>query len=147
MDLYALTAALVALLGYGAFCFWAGRATIDDALAGERGRADRAEALAEARRLALVDAAARALRAREQGQAAADLGARLDVALAGGAAGGGDLGSQLDELLHAAGRGGGPAPGASPPGAGQAQGHAGRDPGVGSDVVARGPGSDVAPRG
>lgn len=130
--LYATGGILLLWLGSLVAAYFAGVSSVADDLRSERGRADRAEALAETRRVSLVEASKRALRARAAGQDAANAAGRIDVALAGGAAPGADLGDLADELLRAAGHGpGGPGGEAGAPGAAATEGDGRATEGVG----------------
>lgn len=135
MDVYALAACLVALLALVASCFAAGRISLAALVDSLRERAERAEALAEDRRLLLVAAAQRRTREAGRDAALARAGDGLDLALAGDGPAPADFDAAADELLRAAGGSAGRpglAPDAASPstapglgGAGQGVGHGG----------------------
>lgn len=130
--LYAVAGILGLWLASLAAAFAAGRATLADDERAQRDRADRAEALAESRRLALVEADKRAARTAAGLQRMLDRKAeRLDVVHGEVGVGPDDLRAALDLLLSASGRGeGGPDPEAGA-GAGSAEGHGSAAQGVG----------------
>lgn len=105
-------------------------------LALERDRRERSEALAEARRLRLVEAARRALERARGAQLAVDRAAEVDRAVADA---GGDVDAALERLLQledaraAAGRGDAAGGSRAPAGAAGAEGHAGGAAGVVAD--------------